>query len=378
MTLDLDKLKSLATPQRKEWEPGMRWDGETGYVTTAPISSEEGAPTSEVWNHVLDEFGLDPARYVIDGPVRQSAWTVPGHGLQRSYRARIVERPERRFDIEDLLDTIWADGEYPDNPGAEWRTIQIGDTHLAKGSLDGGGTDKLIARWQSSVTEALNLGGHYEGVHLAFLGDLIEGEVSQGGANIAGNDLTLTESLRVARHLVSWTVQEALKVGNEVIVSAVGGNHGQTTRVQNRPHTDNHDIDVVSAVQQAFELSGLDERITWYYPEDGTNHVVYEVGGTVFASTHGHTFKGGPVAGAAKWWSGMCASNRPAAAAQVLMAGHFHQPVIQNFTSDKWICFGGALETQSTWIHEQNGTTSKQGMLTYVTRDGEPFEFSIV
>lgn len=373
----VDDLKKLNTPAPSGWTPGVQWDGESGSVTTYPREDAE-APRDEQWDSVLVRFGLDPQRYMVDGPVRHSAWDVPGHGIQHAHKARIVERPERRFDIEDLLDTIWGDGEYPDNPGAEWRTIQIGDTHLAKGSLDGGGTDKLIARWQSSVTEALNLGGHYEGVHLAFLGDLIEGEVSQGGANIAGNDLTLTESLRVARHLVSWTVQESLKVGNEVIVSAVGGNHGQTTRLQNRPHTDNHDIDVVSAVQQAFELSGLDGRITWYYPEEGANHVVYEVGGTVFASTHGHTFKGGPVAGAAKWWSGMCASNRPAAAAQVLMAGHFHQPVIQNFTSDKWICFGGALETQSTWIHEQNGTTSKPGMLTYVTRDGEPFEFSIV
>src|SRR5699024_9313331 len=102
----------------------------------------------------------------------------------------------------------------------------------------------------------------------------------------------LTESLRVARHLVSWTIQEALKCANEVVVSAVPGNHGDTTRLQNRPLTDSHDIDIVSAVQQAFELSPHKDRITWYYPEEGTGHLVYEVDGTIFASTHGHLFKG--------------------------------------------------------------------------------------
>lgn len=376
--MNLDALKNLTQPPApKGWEPGVQWDGHEGFVTTQPTSDSEG-PRDDQWDHVLEHFGLDPAVYMIDGPVRHSAWDVPGHGTQRAYRARIVLRPERTFDIEDVLECIYGEFEPVVADTSGWRTLQIGDTHLAKGLLDGGGSQTLIERWQSSVRSALSMGGTYEGVHLAFMGDLIEGEVSQGGANISGNDLTLTESLRVARHLVSWTIQEALGVAEKVIVSAVPGNHGMTTRVQNRPHTDSHDIDVVSAVQQAFELAGQGDRISWFYPAPGSAHVVYEVGDTTFASIHGHTFGNGAIAGATKWWAGMCASERPAAAAQVLMAGHFHSPVIQNYTTNKWICFGGALETQSTWIHEKNGTTSKPGILTYVTHGGEPREFSVV
>lgn len=376
--MDLDALKSLSTPQPPAgWSPGVTWDGESGYVTTRPTSDTD-KPGEDQWDHVLEHFGLDPAVYMIDGPVRHSAWEVPNHGTQRSYRARVIMRPERDFDVEDILESIYGEFEdvKPVNKG--WRTLQIGDTHLAKGALEGGGTEMIVQRWQESVRAALSMGGTYEGVHVAFLGDLIEGEVSQGGANIAGNDMTLTESLRVARHLVSWTIQEALAVGEKVIVSTVPGNHGMTTRVQNRPHTDSHDIDVVSAVQQAFELAGQSDRISWFYPTPGSAHVVYEVGDTVFASTHGHTFGNGAIAGATKWWAGMCASERPAGAAQILMAGHFHSPAIQNYTDTKWICFGGALEDQSTWIHEKNGTTSKPGILTYVTRGGQPYEFSVV
>ena len=190
------------------------------------------------------------------------------------------------------------------------------------------------------------------------------------------NDLTLTESLRVARHLVSWTVQEALHHAQEVIVSAVPGNHGDTTRLQNRPLTDSHDIDIVSAVQQAFELTEHKDRIKWYYPEEGTGHLVYEVDGTIFASTHGHLFKG-MLKGAENWWAGMSVSGAPAGAAHILMAAHYHSPLVSNYTRNKWICFGAALEDKSTWLNEQNGASSQPGMLTYLTDGGKPYGFTI-
>ena len=160
----------------------------------------------------------------------------------------------------------------PKNCGGGWRTIQIGDTHIGKSVLDGAGSDLLVKRWKESITNILDM-GTAQGIHLAFMGDLIEGENSQGGKNIANNDLTLTESLRVARHLVSWTIQEALHHAENVIVSTVPGNHAETTRLQNRPLTDSHDLDIVSAVQQAFELTEHKDRIKWYYPRSEEAHV---------------------------------------------------------------------------------------------------------
>ena len=312
----------------------------------------------------------------IDGPVRHSIWSVPGHGMQSSYRARIVERPERSFDVERLLEDMYLDPEdIPTGRGQVWRTVQIGDTHIGKGALDGGGSDQIIQQWKRSVTAALDCQPR-AGIHLAFLGDLIEGQVSQGGANIAGCDLTLTEQLRVARHLVLWTIQQALEAAPRVIVSATPGNHGETTRVQNRPLTDSYDIDIVNAVQQAIGMTELDDFVEFYYPREGDGHVTYQVGDTTFTCAHGHKF-GGKMNSAKRWWADMTVHGREPGAAQILLAGHFHSMEIANYTENRWIMFGPSLEQESNWLAQKNGASSRSGVLVFDTDSGTPLNIGI-
>ena len=373
----IDDLKNLSTPAPTGFRPGIEWTGDTGSVTVAAKPGEE--PDRDKINGVIDS-----SPFLTSDEVEVDWSSKPrvsihhddnGNAIQIWYKLPLMRRRKGGKDVDDVLDLIYDDIPKPKLHGDAWRTIQIGDTHIGKSALDGAGSDLLVKRWKDSVTNALTM-GDVNGIHLAFMGDLIEGENSQGGKNIANNDLTLTESLRVARHLVSWTIQEALHHVQEVIVSAVPGNHGDTTRLQNRPLTDSHDIDIVSAVQQAFELTEHKDRVTWYYPEEGTGHLVYEVDGTIFASTHGHLFKG-MLKGAENWWSGMSVSGAPAGAAHILMAAHYHSPLVSNYTRNKWICFGAALEDKSTWLNEQNGASSQPGMLTYLTDGGTPYGFTI-
>lgn len=373
----IDDLRKLSTPPPPSgWEPGLRWDGESGHVTTRPMPAGE-TPDEGVWDHVLEKFGLDASRYMIEGPVRQSVWEVPNHGMQTSYRAKIVERPERSFDVEELLDDLYVtEDDIPTGRGQAWRTIQISDSHIGKGHLDGGGSDHIIQQWKESVTKALDCGPR-AGIHLAFLGDLIEGQVSQHGKNIAGSDLTLTEQLRVARHLVLWTIQRALEAAPRVIVSATAGNHGETTRIQNRPFTDSHDLDIINAAQQAIELTDLKDSVEFYFPEEGTAHVTYSVGDTVFSCAHGHLFRG-KMQGAEKWLSGMAVNGHPPGAAHILLAGHFHSMQVSNFTAEKWIMFGPSLERHSTWFQEKTGATARSGVLAFDTIDGTPLNMSVL
>lgn len=373
---NIDDLRKLSTPPPPSgWEPKLQLDGASGHVTTPPMPAGQ-EPDGDAWAHVLEKFGLDASRYAIEGPVRQSVWEVPGHGPQTSYRARIVERPERSFDVEELVDSLYVEPEdIPTGQGNTWRTIQISDAHIGKGALDGGGSDHILNQWKESVTKALDCGAR-AGVHLAFLGDLIEGQVSQGGQNIAGSDLTLTEQLRVARHLVLWTIQRALEAAPRVIVSATAGNHGETTRVQNRPFTDSHDLDIVNAVQQAVELTDLKDSVEFYFPEEGTAHVTYSVGDTVFSCAHGHLFRG-KMQGAEKWLSGMAVNGHPPGAAHILLAGHFHSMQVSNFTENRWIMFGPSLERHSTWFREKTGSTARSGVLAFDTENGTPFNMSI-
>ena len=373
----IDDLKNLSTPAPTGFKPGIEWTGDTGHVTVAAKPGEE--PDRDKINGVIDS-----SPFLTSDEVEVDWSSKPrvsihhddnGNAIQIWYKLPLMRRRKGGKDVDDVLDLIYDDIPKPKLRGDVWRTIQVGDTHIGKSVLDGAGSDLLVKRWKESITNALNMSA-VQGIHLAFMGDLIEGENSQGGKNIANNDLTLTESLRVARHLVSWTIQEALHHAENVIVSTVPGNHAETTRLQNRPLTDSHDLDIVSAVQQAFELTEHKDRITWYYPEEGTGHLVYEVDGTIFASAHGHLFKG-MLKGAENWWSGMSVSGAPAGAAHILMAAHYHSPLVSNYTRNKWICFGAALEDKSTWLNEQNGASSQPGMLTYLTDGGKPYGFTI-
>lgn len=375
--MNLDDLKNLPTPPPIGFQPGIEWDGETGHVTV--VTSGEQPEPSEV-DKVLDTAPfLNSAEIEVDWSSRPRVsihHDDAGAVRQVWYKLPLMRRRKGGKDVDDVLDLIYEDIPSLEVDSDNWLTIQIGDTHIGKSSLDGAGSDLLVRRWKESIASGLSL-GKAKGVHLAFMGDLIEGENSQGGKNIANNDLTLTESLRVVRHLVSWTIQEALVRFERVIVSTVPGNHAETTRLQNRPLTDSHDIDVVNAVQQAFDMTPHKDRITWRYPEEGSGHLVYEVDGTIFASAHGHLFKG-MLKGAENWWAGMSVSGEPAGAAHILMSAHYHSPLIANYTRNKWICFGAALEDKSTWLNEQNGASSKPGMLAYFTNNGVPHGFTVV
>lgn len=372
---DLDKLKALTTPPAPSgWTPGVQWDGETGSVTTYPREDAE-APRNEQWDSVLERFGLDPQRYMVDGPVRHSAWDVPGRGVQHSHRARIVERPERRFNVEDLLDTMC---DYIPSPAADtsnWRTVVLADCHVGKAAEDGAGSDMLVRRWMDSVTTAVTDAAPHKGINLMVAGDVIEGYTSNNGAGIAQTDLTLQEQIRVASWLLRDSVELSLEHADEVIVSVCPGNHSEATRQQHRPMSDNFDVLIAANVEMAMK-DLYPDRLSFYYPERQRGSVTYTAGDATFTLVHGHKFKG-KMNGAEKWWGGHVNNGRPPSAASILVAGHFHGMEVKNWTKDRWIVFAPALEDESTWLSEIDGSTSRPGMLYFDTRGGEPCRMSI-
>lgn len=377
---DLDKLKALTTPPAPSgWTPGVQWEGNTGHVTTAPRKAGQEPSKDEV-NNILREAKLDPDDIVVDWSQKASISAKIGADsklVECWYKLPINRKPERTFDVEDLLDAVYADPDYPDNPRSGWRTIMLSDQHLGKAEEDGGGSDIIIERWKASVDRALE-DGPFEGIVLAMGGDVLEGYTSQHGRNIAGCDLTLTEQIRVANHLLSWTIQECLGAAEEVVVAAVPANHSETTRVQNVSMTDSHDIQVVNNVQQAMELAKLDDRLTFYYPEPNTGDVTFEAGGTVFCLVHGHRFSGGPVNGAEKWFSGQITNDRPAAAADILLFGHFHTFRAWSYTARRWIMSGPAMESESRWFANSTGASGNPGALVFDFNEGRPSNICVM
>lgn len=373
--MDLDALKSLSTPQPPAgWSPGVTWDGESGYVTTHPTSDTD-KPGEDQWDHVLEHFGLDPAVYMIDGPVRHSVWDVPNHGTQRSYRARVVMRPERTFNVEDLIETMCDYVPGPSEGEEGSRVVVIADAHIGKSREDGAGSDMLVKRWMDSAQAAITDNAPHEEINLVLAGDLCEGIVSNGGAGIASMDLTMTEQIRVASWLVRDTVELALNHARKVVVSVTCGNHGEVTRQQHRPAEENYDILIAANVEMA--MSGqYEDRLSFYYPESNRTSLTYQFGSTAICLVHGHRFKG-KMNGAERWWSGNIQNDRPAKDANILVAGHFHGAEVKNWTKNRWIMFAPALEDESNWLAEIDGSTSRPGFMYFDVKDGEPCRISI-
>lgn len=381
MSRSLDAIKHLAQPPApKDWTPGVTFDGNEGWVTTTAEPGKE--PSKDQIDQIIRTSNLDPDEITVDWNAKPRISThigPDGELLQAWYKFGIQKRPEREFDVEDILESIYGEFEPIDRSDVPyWRNVVISDQHIGKSEEDGGGTETLIERWKQGV--GISLGGDrtWGGVNIILPGDIVEGYVSQNGKGIGSCDLTLTEQIRVANHLVSWTIQEALDCAPFINVVVCGGNHGESTRQAQVSMTDNYDIQVVNNVQQAMELAGLSDRVSFYYPAPNTGDVTWTAGDTTFTVVHGHKFSGGAVNGAEKWFAGQITNDRPAKDSNIMIFGHFHGYRSWSYTANRWIMSAPALETQSTWFANQTGATSKPGVLCFDTAESRPWNINVV
>nr|DAK57368.1 MAG TPA: DNA polymerase II small subunit [Caudoviricetes sp.] len=354
--------------------PGVHLDGDTGYITT-PHNKQNHADIARI----LEASHLNPDDFIVDWSKQAritSQINAAGELVNLWAKLPFYRKPERTFDVQELVEHIHTPTEPPTPTHPGWLTVMLSDQHIGKAESAGGGTDTIVERWKESVTTALG-GTTHPGINLVLGGDTIEGYVSQSGRSISQTDLVLSEQLQVAQQLVSWTIQRCIEHAPEVVVAAVPGNHSETTRVQNVPIGDNFDLMIPRNVEQAMNLAGLGDRVTFHYPTMTDGSVTYTLpDSTTFTVAHGHKFKG-QMKGAENWWAGHIANGRHPADSHILLAGHFHNFQAANWTKDRWIMFAPSLETESTWFANHTGTTSLPGALTFTTTNGTPHNIRI-
>lgn len=363
-----DELAAARQPNPpKDWEPGLTFDGNVGEIRVA--AKEE--PGMNKWEEILRLHGYDPEHfYIWNDQIGQTTHIKDGEIVQIWYKAKFARKLSSLAQDPDLAGYIRGPREPVEVEGSNWLHLILTDQHIGKSEAAGGGSDIIAKRWIESVERAIR-GRKWSGINIAFGGDIIEGYVSQSGANIANTDLTLPDQLVLATRLVIETINLALEHAREVVVAAVPGNHGETTRTQKVAMRDNFDIYIVQAAQEQYRRWLPDANLTFNFPAYEYGEVVYEAGGTNICLVHGHMFSG-QMAGAEKWWSGQIVSGRPASKAQVLIAGHFHNFQMSNTAHDRWVIFGPSLETESTWYTNKTGSTSRAGVYAFEMLNGAP------
>lgn len=369
MKINLDSLKRATThggaPAGVPEGYVTTTDGENVTIDTPPLL---GSITD--YDQMISEAGYDPEQFELAGTPTVKTWdaqTPDGVQRLRSFKLTLTRRVDDTVSVDELVNiinqakqpTVTVNSDTTRPVGV----FAIGDLQLGK--QDGGGSKLIIERvlasieagvrkWQAAPT------GH---VIVAFLGDCIEGVVSQGGRNIANNDLSLTEQLRVLRHLMTRTITWFLGAGAKLTVLSVPGNHDETYRspVQASPG-DSFAVDALRTVEEAFTLAGRDKNLAFLYPDGTDLHVSTTVGGIGFLFAHGHQWRTGKHF---DWWKGHLFNGGDYANTDFLLAGHRHHLCVDT-ESERYFIQVPAMENRSDWWVNKTGQIGNPSALWVV------------
>jgi predicted phosphodiesterase len=363
-------------------EPGTyEWDGEKGVINTQPTTER----VTEWDDFLKDAFpNVDPAELEVLEPVQVRGWDavkkekdefgdeISAVVRMHYYRLNVVKRRVGP-PIADLISLVKkskpAKKAVP--TGDATYVVAIGDLQLGKIDGDGieGTVKRVIAGIDNSVARIKQIRKNtpIEAVHVAWLGDCIEGFVSQGGANAWRTSLTLTEQVRLLRRIMFYAADSFAPLAEQVSLAAVPGNHDQSIRFGKGGVTrydDSHDVDALSAVADACELNpAAFGHVSFYTPAQDELTLTLESSGTIIGHAHGHQMRNKQHM---RWWSDQSFGDQAIGEADILLTGHFHHFVIEQ-TGKRTFIMVPALEQESTWWRHSTGITGNPGVLNFVT-----------
>jgi hypothetical protein len=348
----------------------------SGNTLTAVLTDEPGVVNEGTARDFLTDEGLNPDDWEVTG-FRKSQWES-GDNLRESvrftYRRRIEGEAERPpLLLDDLLVALEDYEPVAVRPqGSHGFLVLIGDMQFGK--IDGDGAAGTLRRTIECINKAADLLLMYSQwydighIHIAWLGDHIEGFVSQGGANVWRTNLTLNEQIRLTQAVMLHALKTFAPLADKVTMAAVPGNHGESVRFEGKGTTrydDSHDTEALISIHntiKALEVPGY-EHVNFYVPDTDELTVQIEVAGTRILHAHGHKF-GTKKDAHLEWWKGQ-EFGREGLPAHLLVAGHLHN----EFSTENFIQVP-AMESESTWYRHIHGTVSTPGLIVALTKDG--------
>ena len=381
---------AIGRPESKNLTNQIEVKGDVVEATVNRPADSTSAPEGEA-RALLAKHDLDPAQFVVTG-FRSSEWTMMNGDLGTSTRFVFARTGStaagQRPPIDELVKSVKKHkGKAKREQGDHGFLVLLGDTQFGK--IDGDGADGTFNRAVTGLDQAADLLawhrrrfdiGH---VHIAWLGDHVEGFVSQGGANVWRTQLTLNEQIRLSRRLMQHALEVFGPEAEKVTMAAVPGNHGETTRFSGKGVTrydDSHDTESLIALSEAAAMNpGAYGHVEFYVPHTDEMTVVLDVAGTTIGHAHGHQWRPNK---ALEWWGGQDFGGGSMRGTDVLVAGHLHHQHVEEQGWVKTLPSGEqvkavrtfiqtpALESESTWWRHAKGVTGSPGLLVGVTKDG--------
>lgn len=350
----------------------------TGNKVELSLNVPEGTANEGTGLQFLEEEGLNPAHWEVTS-FAKSRWgseDKPMESVKFGYKRKAIDG-DLKVPIDDLIRAVDEYALHPfwsDTAGDYGIVVGIGDMQFGK--IDGDGPEGTLKRTLDVIQKITNnihllREQHNIGhIHVVWLGDHIEGFVSQGGANVWRTQLTLNEQIRLTRRVMMKMLEAVAPLAPRVSMAAVPGNHGEAVRFSGKGITrydDSHDTEALIAVAEAASLAPEKfGHVEFMVPDTDELTVVTEIAGTVVLQAHGHAHSPGKHF---DWWRGQAFHNPLANRADVLIEGHLHHEEID---TDGYRTYVGvpALESESTWWRHKTGTIGAPGAFIGLVRDG--------
>lgn len=362
----------------KGWEAKVEIDGDSGEVTTTPQTNDKITDFS----NILEEFGIDPEEFEIEGNVRLSKWQVYDESWRTSYKFSIVRRNPASFDLPSLVNetkrNISLNLYYRENPSPATkksnRTLVVPFSDLQAGKVGSrGDSQSLIERVlekkealakyidQQACSEAVFLDG----------GDIVESfeNTAQQGFT---NDLSIMQQLDLAGTLEQEFISLLAQTHDKVIVGGVPSNHGAWRKgkdVLGRP-SDDWGIFLLKQIEKAYKLAPeAYGHVEFRYPGDWEKSLNIPVQGLDIGLVHGEDSS---LAQMENWWAKQVHGNSPIAESDILITAHYHTLGLKpsgrsrkNGKQKYWIATP-TLDNGSDWWANKTGSDSDPGLMAFV------------
>lgn len=359
-----------------------------GDRATATITDLPGTVTEGVARDFIKEEGLDPDEWEISHWYKGkygNQWTDEETGQQHfametvkfHFKRRVPTAEGSEFPIEELLGAIETYNPVTVLPSGDYGfLVLLGDMQFGK--MDGDGPAGAVQRTIDCLNKAADtllrwrlMGYNVGHIHIGWLGDHVEGFVSQGGSNAWRTRLTLTEQIRLTRRVMLHAMLTFAPLAEKVTMAAIPGNHGETVRFGDHGITrydDSHDTESLIAVADAAALAPEKfSHVQFLVPDNDELVVVTEVAGTIIAHAHGHQWSRGKHL---QWWQEQAFKPRSIMHdAHLLVAGHNHTEYVDTW-DERLFLQVPAMESESTWWRHRHGCAGAPGLVVALTKDG--------
>ena len=352
-------------------------EGVGGFIVTE--AAEAGTTVDQ--QALFDLHGLDADDWTITR-ARSSRWQQRSTGQEPIW----LEASRIEFEPRAVVRAAVADAEKIISQIAKWRPrtppprnkcslwVPVGDTQIGK--IEGGGTTATVERFLDNTARMVHRQKTIKAEHvwLPWLGDCIEGVVSQKGKVRGRLDLSITKQLRVLRRLQMAQIKVFAPVADIITLVGIPGNHDETTRDLFTEGTDSWALEALATVDTAIgENPELRDRVKFLYPDDDTLTVTIDDQGQRVTMAHGHQF---PVSksGWESWWDEQIRARTLPGDADILLAAHRHHLVINDFAGRMFIQIP-ALDGGSRHYEDRHGGGTPSRLVSFVLEDGRIRDF---